>query len=248
MSDYAAVSQQVARSSAANANGAGPSGVRLDRSGFQQATLQFEGGEPELKCWFNPGEYSITKTNSWDFDKVVGKALPVAQFGGGQPRKLTLDLLFDATDSPSRDVRAVTDRLFRMMEVDKSLASASSKNSGRPPMVTFAWGEVVSFKAVIESLSVQYTLFDQAGKPLRAQVKLSLTQAAKAEDASAQNPTTRGDVMSTHVVRDGDSLPSIAYAAYRNATAWRTIAEANDIDDPLRLRRGEVLTIPRRPA
>ena len=246
MTDYASAAQQVARSSAAGANGGGPSGVRLDRSGFQQATLQFEGGEPALACWFNPKEYSITKTNAWGFDEVVGKALPVAQFGGGQPRKLTLDLLFDATDSP-REVRSVTDQLFRMMEVDKSLASGESKNSGRPPMVTFAWGEVVSFKAVIESLTVQYTLFDQTGKPLRAHVKLSLTQAEKADDASAQNPTTRGEVLSTHVVRDGDSLPSIAYAAYGNATAWRTIAEANALDDPLQLRRGEILTIPRGP-
>jgi len=233
--------------SAMSGNGAAPSGIRLDRSGFQQATLEFEGGKPTLTCWFNPKEYSITKTNAWDFDKVVGKAVPVAQFGGGEPRKLSLDLLFDATDS-SRDVRSVTDQLLRMMEVDKSLASGHSKNSGRPPMVTFGWGEFLSFKSVIESLSVQYTLFDQTGKPLRAQVKLSLVQAAKAEDASSQNPTTRGDVLSTHVVREGDSLPSIAYAAYGNPAAWRVIADANSIADPLRLRRGEALTIPKAPA
>ena len=42
----------------------------------------------------------------------------------------------------------------------------------------------------------------------------------------------------THVVSDGDSLPSIAYAAYGDATQWRAIAEANGIDDPLSLRRG----------
>ena len=240
----ASVAQQSSPAGAASANGAAPSGIRLNRSGFQQAALQFEGGGPALTCWFNPNEYSISKTNAWAFDKVVGKAVPVAQFGGGEPRKLNLDLLFDATDG-TRDVRAVTDELLRMMEVNPALASGARKNSGRPPMVTFAWGEFVSFKSVIESLTVQYTLFDQTGKPLRAQVKLSLIQAAKAEDASAQNPTTRGEVLSTHEVRDGDSLPSIAYAAYGNATAWRSIAEANGIDDPLRLRRGEILTIPR---
>jgi nucleoid-associated protein YgaU len=46
-------------------------------------------------------------------------------------------------------------------------------------------------------------------------------------------------------VRDGDSLPSIAYEAYGDATRWRVIAEANGIDDPMRLRRGSELTIPR---
>ena len=48
-----------------------------------------------------------------------------------------------------------------------------------------------------------------------------------------------------HLVKDGDSLPSIAYRAYGDATRWRTIADANDIDDPLRLRRGTALTVPR---
>ena len=60
-----------------------------------------------------------------------------------------------------------------------------------------------------------------------------------------QNPTTRGEVMRAHVVRDGDTLQSIAFSAYRDATRWRAIAEANDIDDPLRLERGQALAIPR---
>jgi nucleoid-associated protein YgaU len=46
-------------------------------------------------------------------------------------------------------------------------------------------------------------------------------------------------------VRDGDSLPSIAFAAYGDPTQWRAIAEANEIDDPLRLPRGRALAIPR---
>jgi nucleoid-associated protein YgaU len=48
-----------------------------------------------------------------------------------------------------------------------------------------------------------------------------------------------------HVVRDGDSLQSIAYAMYGDPTRWRTIAEANGIDDPLAVRRGRTLSIPR---
>jgi nucleoid-associated protein YgaU len=66
--------------------------------------------------------------------------------------------------------------------------------------------------------------------------------------AQRQNPTTTGIAgIQSHVVRDGDSLQSIAYAAYGDATAWRTIAEANGIDDPVRLRRGTELSLPRSP-
>ena len=41
-----------------------------------------------------------------------------------------------------------------------------------------------------------------------------------------------------HTVKDGDTLPSISYRAYGDATRWRLIAEANGVDNPLHLRRG----------
>ena len=44
-----------------------------------------------------------------------------------------------------------------------------------------------------------------------------------------------------HRVRDGDTLPSISYRAYGDATRWRLIAEANGVDNPLHLRRGSSL-------
>jgi hypothetical protein len=150
-------------------------------------------------------------------------------------------------------VTDVTNQLFKAMEVQPSLASGTGKNSGRPPMITFVWGSTVSFKAVADSLSVNYTLFDIDGTPLRAQAKISLIQAEQAMDKSSgkgaskpTNPTTRSSPgIGSHTVIDGDSLPSIAYLHYRDPTRWRAIAEENGIDDPLHLKRGSVLSIPR---
>src|SRR5205823_3659782 len=153
-------------------------------------------------------EYSIVKSNQWRFPHVVGKGLPPAQFVGGDARKLSLDLLFDASDSPRRDVRDATNQLFHMMEVNEHFGTPN-KNNARPPTVEFGWGGVITFKAVCESLTVQFTLFKPNGVPIRAQAKLSLTQIEKV--VSGQNPTTRGLAgVGSHVVRDGDSLQSVA--------------------------------------
>jgi len=222
-------------------------------TGFEKANLEIEGDGDPIDCWFNPKEYTIAKANQWKVDPVTGTALPTAQFSGGQPRKLSLQLMFDATDSDDLDVGDVTARLFKAMEVSSALGSGSGRNSGRPPMITFNWGSTVTFKAVADNLSVQYTLFDSDGTPLRAQAQLSLIQAERAMDKSSQhgashpqNPTTRAEIgLGSHTVRDGDSLASISYQHYRDPTKWRAIAEANGIDDPLHLRRGSVLSIPR---
>jgi nucleoid-associated protein YgaU len=226
-------------------------------TGFQKARLEVENGPP-IPCWFNPREYAITKSNTWNVKQVVGAGLPRAQFGGGQARELTLELLFDASDTTKRDVRGITDRLFKMMEVDPKLSrgAGTHRNGGRPPYVTFVWGRTLSFKAVARQLSVQFTYFDIDGSPLRATAKITLVQVQRAMDGTSgrtdqppgQNPTTRSEPgVRMHVVRAGDSLPSIAFRSYGSPTSWRPIARANGIVDPLALEPGSTLLIPAAP-
>jgi phage tail protein X len=218
-------------------------------SGFKKAELAIEGGET-IPVLFNPTEYTITKTNTWNFKQVQGQSLPPAEFGGGNPRELALSLLLDASLlDPSQSIKGVTDKLFKMMEVADGQPAGGTRSM--PPFVTFRWGAVDTFKAVCTSLTVAFQLFKPNGDPLRADVKVQLKQAEQASTASSnsanqgQNPTTRSIAgRGVHTVQDGDTLPSIAYRAYGDATSWRTIAEANGIDDPLRLRRGTALALP----
>ena len=47
-----------------------------------------------------------------------------------------------------------------------------------------------------------------------------------------------------HVLTAGDSLQSLAYQAYGNPELWRHIAEANGVDDPMRLKLGTTVLVP----
>lgn len=206
--------------------------------GFQKAKLQVEGGGQPIECAFNPQSYTISKTNIWTFKPTQGLDAPKPEFGGGLPMSYKLSLLLDASlDGPEESVKDQANQLMQAMHGGGSA----------PKFITFSWGSVSLPKAAPISMSIQYALFHPNGEPMRAFVELELAQAEQLTPlGKAQNPTTRGIAgMRSHTVRDGDSLPSIAYEAYGDATRWRTIAEANGIDDPLRLRRGSDLTIPR---
>ena len=48
-----------------------------------------------------------------------------------------------------------------------------------------------------------------------------------------------------HRVQAGETLDRIAAQYYGDSTRWRTLATANGIADPLGLRPGSMLTIPR---
>ena len=49
--------------------------------GFVKATLAID-TLGEIPCYFNPSEYSISKSNEWSYDKVTGTSFPPAKFGG----------------------------------------------------------------------------------------------------------------------------------------------------------------------
>jgi hypothetical protein len=205
--------------------------------GFQNAKLQIDGGDT-IQCAFNPETYTISKTNVWTYKPNQSKDWPDPEFGGGLPMTYKLTLLLDTSlQGPDQTVKDQANALMKAMHGGGSA----------PKFVTFSWGSTKLPKAAPLSISIQYALFHPNGDPMRAFVDLELAQA---EDTSppgqAQNPTTRGTAgLRSHIVQDGDSLHSIAYDSYGDATRWRPIAEANGIDNPLALRRGSTLTIPR---
>ncbi len=205
--------------------------------GFQNAKLQIEGGDT-IQCAFNPETYTVSKTNIWTYKPNQSKDYPAPEFGGGMPMVYTMQLLLDVSlQGSDQSIKDQANALMKAMH-----------GGGSPPkFVTFSWGSTQLPKAAPLSISIHYAMFHPNGDPMRAFVDLELAQA---DDSSppgqAQNPTTRGTAgLRSHVVQDGDSLQSIAYESYGDPTRWRVIAEANGIDDPLRIGRGTALSIPR---
>jgi hypothetical protein len=212
----------------------------------QKAKLKIENGET-IECLFNPKDYTVTKTNNWKAEAKQGSTAAKPSYTGGNPWEMTLQLLFDSTLlKPKMTVKQITQTLFDAMDATcgEGAGTGGKKNTKRPPTVTFEYGWF-AFVAVVKNLSVQYTLFQPDGEPIRADVKLALMQ-YEIERPKGQNPTTQGEGgLGAHVVRDGDSLQSIAHRAYGDPTQWRAIAVANGIDNPLRLRSGATLSVPR---
>ena len=219
-------------------------------SGYVKAKLKIEGGD-EINLLFNPTEYTVTKGNDWKFTPKKGKSLPEPEFGGGKPREIQVSLLLDQTlPNRGKSVQEITDKLFKMMEVKEGAAAGAG--DAVPPLVTFTWGQMIPFEAACTSLTVAYQLFEPNGTPIRADVKLALTQAKTATSSSStstntpQNPTTRSaGGLGIRVIKDGDTLQSVAHEAYGDPNRWRLIAEANGVDNPLHLRRGTALNLPR---
>jgi nucleoid-associated protein YgaU len=197
----------------------------------------------EFEVQFNPTEYGLEKSNSYAEITIPGLDSPLLQFANGNSETLNFELLFDVTTDPDvEDVREVTGDFARLARIVPTTHA--------PARIRVVWGPL-DFKAVVESVSEQFTLFAPAGTPLRSRLTLALKRFYPLEDQLKALKLQSADHSKSWEVRRGDRLDRIAAAAYGDPGRWRLIAEepANRdvLRDPRRLVPGTVLRLPPEP-
>jgi hypothetical protein len=187
-----------------------------------------------IKLHFNPEKYKLSRTNTFAEIAIPGLETPPIQYVRGGSRTLTMELYVDTTDTLEDVHSKYVSDIEGLMKKNEKLHA--------PPIVSFFWAEDV-FTGVMQTLDINYLLFHIDGKPLRAQLTVTLKEyrpEASKEDAKQTSP----DVEKRYVVRAGETISSISAAVFRDPADWREIALANGIVDPRHLDPGTVLTIP----
>ncbi len=201
-----------------------------------------KGGGISVPCMFNPFEYTVSKSNSYEEKSKNNSDVPHVEFKKAGAQTLKLALSFD-TYELTEDVSLTTNKLWKLME-SKTRDEGSSENKVPPPEVAFEWG-VFRFVSVITNITQKFTLFLNDGTPVRARVDVTFTQYKDLNDYPNQNPSSgNGPIARVWRVVAGDRLDNISAKVYGDATKWRLIANFNNIVDPLQLRAGQLLTIP----
>ncbi|MCU0515115.1 MAG: hypothetical protein MUE40_21370 [Anaerolineae bacterium] len=237
--------------------------LNLTRGGLTPAKLTNLSTSDELKCMFNPFEYTISKSNSWSKSQTKGVNVPVVEFTQGGPQVLRLSLYFDTMEQDT-DVRKYTEKLWKMMLVDESRTNRDSAKSSPPP-VAFEWGRLY-FKAIITSMSQKFILFNTQGVPVRVQVDLTLEQYI--DDSPPPQLTSFGtarirlmpgldmDVLMALTVAAtvaiatakvvvavaGDRMDHVANNSTGDSNNMREVAERNNVDNPLRVQNGQTFS------
>ncbi len=194
-----------------------------------------------LRCGYNPSTLSIKGGASWSEgeEQAARRDLPRPQFAKPNPRTLRVELFLDDWESMSGDISRDVQTLFDWMR------PRDHNGEVRPPFLQFQWGTRRYFKAYLSNVDVTYELFRQDGTPVRATATVTLNEVPDDTGLLAQNPTSGGrSGRRTRVLAAGDTLHSLAVDEYGDASLWRGLAEANGVDDPLRLRNGTRVLVP----
>jgi nucleoid-associated protein YgaU len=213
---------------------------------------------------FNPEKVEVKRTATVTHQPKAGAAggTPSGASGSIAKQVQAPDVTINNILFEGALTKASCDQLLRWMDPAKDgLAGAAGDALGsalgtvtpavpqtNPPTLTFQWGPPVvgfMYDVIIKSCSISYTRFTPTGIPIRALVSLTMEQQPSDWSQMPTNPTSGGRPgRRTHVIKSGDSLPSIATAYYGRPGLWRRVAEVNGMVDPARLRPGQTVYLP----
>ncbi len=188
-----------------------------------------------IDCAFNPTEYQLNSRVKYGEHRTALDA-PIQQFTNGVSDTLTVELFFDTTDTEKNVKKQYTDRLDSLMAVDGALHA--------PPTCRFVWGKGLDFKAIVVEADKRFTRFRPNGTPVRAWVDVTFKQQTDPTQQKKRIKHESTDKTKIKTVREGETLWLIAADEYGDSSHWRTIATANDLDDPRDIEAGTTLSLP----
>jgi len=194
----------------------------------------------DVTVQFNPQTLKLTYSNESKSGNQPGGS--ASQYVGSGTTKLAVELLFDTSQSET-DVRYWTAKVGYFLQ-PKDQPDQNSKKV--PPGICFEWGSF-SFAGVADSMQETLDYFAENGTPLRATIALGLSRLdivfPKNAPAPGQ-PTPAGQPGTTQLTPtpSNKTLPQMA-GSTGNSANWKSIAAANNIDDPLHVSPGTMLDL-----
>ena len=214
---------------------------------LEKATLKVVVGsglrETELEFQYNPTQFTVERSTEWSDPPVKnpdGSTPPT--FRKINPRSVSMEIFFDAFSTLGGDVTKDVETLLSWTK------PCPRRINGlyQPPTLQLEWGssKVLSgFVGYLSHASATYTMFRMSGEPIRATCSVTLNEVPKG--AQGTNPTSGGTPgFQIHMLIEGETLHSVAWAEYGNPRFWRGLAEFNGIDDPTRVPVGTRLLLP----
>ncbi|MEV4319586.1 hypothetical protein [Actinocrispum sp. NPDC049592] len=201
---------------------------------LSKATIVNTHSGERVPVMYNPDEYRIEQRNEIAEIGVPGLAVSPVQYVRGMARALTMELFFD-TYERAADVRGHTQRVVSLLN--------PAPGTFAPPVLLFVMGRF-AMQCVLAEADQHFTMFLPDGTPVRARMSVRFTEYVRVELEVSSGlfigPPT------VHNIAERDTLPNLAATYLGDPARWREIAEANDLDDPLRLAPGKRLAIPGR--
>jgi hypothetical protein len=187
---------------------------------------------------FNPENYSIKYEVESDDTSGSGTSGSAPTFQRLKAQDLTLDFTIDGTGATGETVD-VPDKVDEFLQV----AYEYQGDEHRPRYLKIIWGTLI-FKCVLKTANIQHKLFNPEGKTLRAKITATFTGFIEDNLRAAQEDSSSPDLTHMRVVKDGDTLPLMAFKIYGDSKYYLQVARVNNLKNLKKLETGQKILFP----
>lgn len=190
----------------------------------------------------NPETYSENYKVEYDLRRGQGQQSTNPKFKSTAPEELKLEFVFDGT----KTAQGYVHKKQSVQEQIKKLKDTVYSMNGeihRPRFLKIFWGEL-KFPCILTNLDINYTLFDEEGKPIRAKISTTFVNYVAQEERVARENKRSPDLTQIRGVNEGDRLDLMTYKIYNESQYLLQIAKANKLTSIRNITPGLELKFP----
>jgi hypothetical protein len=208
-------------------------------------TADRTGIAPKFEAQFNPTHIRWNYGISWSRGRTVNSSGQQQNYEFTQAPELSVTLTVDGTDVDSMGLLGFTSSsVEERVKQFKQVAYDYRGDQHEPPYLRVSWGSQETFDCRLYSFSVNFTLFDRDGTPLRAEISARFISDILAAKLAKLQQKSSPDLTHARVVRHGDTLPLLTKSVYGSSERYLDVAHYNGLDDFRKLIPGQELLFP----
>lgn len=207
-----------------------------------------------FEVMFNPESYSFTYENQFQTDRGINTPGRPARYALTKSRSLSLQIVIDdsgqssGTSSFSTGVNVLGKTLQRKtvrerVEEFLDLTTRMDGDIHAPRFLRLEWGDLI-YDCRVQSVTVNYTLFNRDGKAIRAELDVTFIEDIEPVKLIKQTHKNSPDLTRTRTSIEGDTLPVMAYRLYGDPTKYLQLARANRLNNFRKLKPNTKLQFP----
>lgn len=195
---------------------------------------------------FNPESYSQTYENVFTKYQGINTSGRSAKYSLSQPSKISFKFIIDGTGVSNIGLtnirglkKTVTEEVKKFLEMTTELDGEIHE----PRFLVISWGNL-TFDCRLKSLNINYTLFDNFGVPLRAELNTTFISDISDKKRNQLDQKESPDLTHWRVFQAHDTLPLMCEKIYGSPDHFIRVAQANKLDDFRNIKPGQELFFP----
>jgi hypothetical protein len=204
-----------------------------------------KGSADTFEVMFNPETYSLNYRNIYDQKQGINTSGRTARYSMSKSGNLSLTLILDGTgvDVYGLSVFGKSIDVYKKVQEFLKYTYHMDGDIHEPKYLVISWGDL-TFHCRLESVDVKYSLFDNNGVPLRAELQTTFFGDIEESSRLKQENKNSPDLTHSRIVKAHDRLPLMCEKIYGSPHYYIHVAKANNLLDFRDLKPGQEIFFP----